>query len=398
MDNCLNKAFFFAHIMEEVGDKFDIKNGESLNYSWENLYRTKTLTRDNRTYPKGPFKAFRGNEELSKKYGRYNGNSANQEMIANIAYANRMGNGDVASGDGWKYRGGGIIQITGKDKYDPINKVIDERIPNFNKKITSININNIKESTIASMAYWYSYSIYKIANKGEDISNFEKTIDIVNMYTESRRNRINNFRKCLKIFKVSDCQKIKPPISSVDNSESVLDYMKDLVDKHIPYSQAGVRDSMSEEGLSHLDCSETVAIYLYKLGIADRVVSLSTLYMQTEKDFQNKIESKKIEFVKGSDKTDFIPNRGDIFVWRKSNGVGHCGIVYKFDKERDVLTILEAIGKIGSADESLNKNNPNAYAGKGVSRTSMYSRTSKALVNHAGWIGYYRPKNYVKAL
>ena len=39
------------------------------------------------------------------------------EKIANIVYANRMGNGDTASGDGWRYRGRGAVQLTGKNNY-----------------------------------------------------------------------------------------------------------------------------------------------------------------------------------------------------------------------------------------------------------------------------------------
>jgi len=39
------------------------------------------------------------------------------ERIANRIYASRMGNGDEASGDGWRYRGRGLIQLTGKDNY-----------------------------------------------------------------------------------------------------------------------------------------------------------------------------------------------------------------------------------------------------------------------------------------
>lgn len=53
---------------------------------------------------------------------------ADQESIANIAYANRMGNGNQASGDGWKYRGRGLPHLTGKDNYGKFQKWLGKNI------------------------------------------------------------------------------------------------------------------------------------------------------------------------------------------------------------------------------------------------------------------------------
>lgn len=69
---------------------------ENLNYSAEGLLKT--------------FRKYFTDQE-AKDYAR------KPEKIANRVYANRMGNGPEDSGDGWKYRGGGIPQLTGKDNY-----------------------------------------------------------------------------------------------------------------------------------------------------------------------------------------------------------------------------------------------------------------------------------------
>ncbi|MDE8556983.1 glycoside hydrolase family 19 protein [Pantoea vagans] len=60
--------------------------------------------------------------EQARAYGRNAMHAANQKMIASIIYANRNGNGDVASGDGYRYRGRGLIQITGKANYRALVK------------------------------------------------------------------------------------------------------------------------------------------------------------------------------------------------------------------------------------------------------------------------------------
>src|SRR4051794_6282283 len=46
------------------------------------------------------------------------------EAVANRVYANRLGNGDEGSGDGWKYRGSGYVQLTGKNNYQKFGDIV----------------------------------------------------------------------------------------------------------------------------------------------------------------------------------------------------------------------------------------------------------------------------------
>jgi len=91
----LRKSHFLAQVGHESGGfKFVVEN---LNYSAKALY--------------GMFRKYFPTLEAANAYARQ------PEKIANKVYANRMDNGTEQSGDGWKYRGRGLIQLTGKANY-----------------------------------------------------------------------------------------------------------------------------------------------------------------------------------------------------------------------------------------------------------------------------------------
>lgn len=87
-----------AHFMAQIDHESGLKPiSENLNYSAEGLKNT--------------FSKYFPTIEMRLKYAKH------PQLIANKAYANRMGNGNEQSGEGWKYRGRGFLQITGKVNY-----------------------------------------------------------------------------------------------------------------------------------------------------------------------------------------------------------------------------------------------------------------------------------------
>ena len=91
----LRVAHFIAQCAHESGNFVFIK--ENLNYKAASLQKT--------------FGKYFPTDELAAQYAN------RPEQIANRVYANRMGNGSEASGDGYRYCGRGLIQLTGKDNY-----------------------------------------------------------------------------------------------------------------------------------------------------------------------------------------------------------------------------------------------------------------------------------------
>lgn len=94
------------------------------------------------------------------------------EKIANIVYANRMGNSDTASGDGWKYRGRGFIQLTGKHNYAEFQKTLGVDLIN-NPELVHEDINLC---VISALWYWDSRNLNPLADV-EDILGITKIIN-----------------------------------------------------------------------------------------------------------------------------------------------------------------------------------------------------------------------------
>lgn len=78
--------------------------------------------------------------------------------LANRALANKLGNGDEASGDGWRYRGRGFIHITGKDNYQTAGTLVHPKDPLIYVNRPDLLSSNAHESALASIA-WFKNKI-----------------------------------------------------------------------------------------------------------------------------------------------------------------------------------------------------------------------------------------------
>jgi len=86
------------------------------------------------------------------------------ERIANRIYANRMGNGDEVSGDGWKYRGRGALQLTGHDNYKALGEYIGVDLLNNPDLVAT-------DYQLASGAFFFQHNnLWHFCDKGVDVA------------------------------------------------------------------------------------------------------------------------------------------------------------------------------------------------------------------------------------
>lgn len=157
IDTPIRLAHFFAQIDHESG----------LKPVRESLYYTKVSGARSAFYT--PFKG--------KTDAFIQGYLKNSVKMANYVYANRMGNGNEASGDGFKYRGGGYLQHTGKNEYTILTK---------NLKVNYVDspdlLINEADAMIAAIDGWNRRNLNPFA----DDDDLDAISDIINIGSRTK--------------------------------------------------------------------------------------------------------------------------------------------------------------------------------------------------------------------
>jgi putative chitinase len=167
----LNTPLRLAHFLAQAGHEsggFKAVN-ENLNYGAKGLL--------------GIFKKYFPTPEKAALYER------KPEKIANLVYGGRMGNGPEASGEGYKFRGRGYIQLTGKDNYKAFDAVVTESI------VDNPDLVATKYPLLSAAWFFHKNGLHKIADKGATDAVVTEVTKRVNGGTIGLADRIKHFKE-----------------------------------------------------------------------------------------------------------------------------------------------------------------------------------------------------------
>ena len=173
----LNTPLRLAHFLAQAGHEsggFKAVN-ENLNYGAKGLL--------------GIFKKYFPTPEKAALYER------KPEKIANLVYGGRMGNGPEVSGEGYKFRGRGYIQLTGKDNYKAFDTVVAENITENPDLVAT------KYPLMSAAWFFHKNGLHKIADEGATDEVVTKVTKRVNGGTIGLPDRIKHFKEYYNLLK-----------------------------------------------------------------------------------------------------------------------------------------------------------------------------------------------------
>ena len=173
----INTPLRLCHFLSQCGHEsgnFKAVN-ENLNYGAKGLL--------------GLFKKYFPTEAKALEYER------KPEKIANLIYGGRMGNGPEASGEGYKFRGRGYIQLTGQDNYSAFDKVVADDI------VANPDLVATKYPLLSAAWFWNSRGLNAIADKGASDVEVTGITKKVNGGTIGLEDRIKHFKEFCALLK-----------------------------------------------------------------------------------------------------------------------------------------------------------------------------------------------------
>ncbi|MDN0108891.1 hypothetical protein QVN76_18665 [Yersinia rochesterensis] len=174
---------FMAQVFQEVGPAFNLK--ENFNY------RPNVLV--------SKFAYYRNHAAEAQLDGYIPGTqAANAENIANKAYATRVGNGNLESGDGWRYRGRGMKQLTFRGNYGSFTSYHESK---WGQRIDfEENPDLLLEAVYAvrsALYFWDFHSLFNLADQGVTREVSYSITRIVNLYDDHYEDRFENLKTFL---------------------------------------------------------------------------------------------------------------------------------------------------------------------------------------------------------
>jgi putative chitinase len=173
----VNTPLRLAHFLAQCGHEsggFRITQ-ENLNYSAKGL--------------QGIFKKYFPSEALALDYAK------KPQKIANRVYGGRMGNGNEASGDGYKFRGRGYIQLTGRDNYKAFDAAVEDNILENPDLVAS------KHALASAAWFWNKNKLNQLADKGAVTEVVTMITKRVNGGTIGLPDRIKHFNEYYSLLK-----------------------------------------------------------------------------------------------------------------------------------------------------------------------------------------------------
>jgi predicted chitinase len=141
------------------------------------------------------FSYFSAHPDEAELYGKTASHAAQPEPIANRAYADKIGNGSVESGDGWQYRGRGLKQLTGRANYDGFQSFYSTLWAGDDADFIANPdlVSEMRYAVRSAIYFWIANHLPEIADTGHTDDVVDKITAVINLHTDSYGARKNNF-------------------------------------------------------------------------------------------------------------------------------------------------------------------------------------------------------------